>query len=166
MIQTRYRPGQYPQGLLPFIQKADYIEVKRVKTHKPLREFIAGCFSYSPAWLTFLYWLRGQLVPLIGLKGHGAVQMQPISAKDVPFVKGKKAAFFTVMHAEGNLWVSAAKDRHLTAYLAVEKQQDTIQLYTLIEYHHWTGRLYYAVISPFHHVVVNNMIRAGALSTH
>ncbi|GGJ45897.1 DUF2867 domain-containing protein [Deinococcus roseus] len=163
MIRTQYSPGQYPQGLLPFTRKAHYIEVKRVQTRKPLRDFIAGCFSYSPSWLSFLYWLRGKLVPLIGLKGHGVLEMQRLTARDIPFVKGKKAAFFTVHHAEGNLWVAGASEKHLTAYLAIEKQQDHIQFYTLIEYHHWTGRLYYAIIAPFHHLVVNNMIRAGLL---
>lgn len=161
MIHTRFKADAPPRALVPFLKKAHYIEVKTFQSRQGLRDFLAGCFSYSPSWLTLLYAIRGKLVPLLGLQGHGAPQFKKVAPQDVPFRKGQKMAFFTVQHAEGNLWISGVSDKHLTAYLAAEKEQEHIRMYTLIEYHHWTGRLYYFIIAPFHHLVVNAMIRAG-----
>ena len=111
--------------------------------------------------MLFLFWLRGKLVPLIGLKGSPVPEMRQLTARDIPFEAGKHAAFFTVKYASKNLWVAGITEKHLTAHLAAEKTGNTLKVYTLVTYHHWTGRLYYSIIRPFHHLVVNGMIREG-----
>lgn len=164
-IQT-YHPLQ------TFTRQANHVDSKKGVVPVPatdltLRQFIVGAMNYSPAWLKFLYHVRGWFVPLLGLHQEGIPQFAPLTPAELPMTAGGQCQIFTVSAAaEGAHWIAAATDKHLTAYLGVVQerlpdQQTQFHMVTVVHYHHWTGPVYFNVIRPFHHLVVQKMLEAG-----
>ena len=164
-IQT-YNPLQ------TFTHQANHIDVKKGVASVPasdlaLRQFITGAMNYSPAWLKFLYHVRGWFVPVLGLKQEGVPQPTHLAPADLPMTAGGRSHIFVVASAaEGAHWIASTKDTHLTAYLGVVQEpltatQSQFYMVTIVHYHHWTGPVYFNVIRPFHHLVVQKMLEAG-----
>ena len=117
-----------------------------------------------------LYRIRQILVCLLGLVKHEKPAALPAyRPEDISFIPGEWVSFFKVCRAqEEKYWVSETpKDRHLTAYFGIiaDKQnsgQTTYNVITAITYLHWPGPVYFNVIRPFHHLVVSQMMKAGA----
>lgn len=84
--------------------------------------------------------------------------------EDVPFAPGGRIGFFSVVEGvEDRHLLLEASDSHLAAYLAIVADGDgRYRMVTVVRYLHWTGRLYFAVIRPFHWLVVRGMARAGS----
>lgn len=145
---------------------SDHIDSKSYQGVGQMSDFLSGFLSYSPAWLQTLYYIRGVFVRFLGMK-----QEQPpdMGAKDqvVPMETGEKAAIFTVEDAKAeDYWLVSATEKHLTAYLCVtasdiELSPRTFTVITLVKYNHWTGIIYFNVIKLFHHIVVDQMAKAG-----
>ena len=53
--------------IAPLMEGADHIDIKTVQGNLTMREFIAAFLSYQPAWITFLYHVRGGFVRLLGM---------------------------------------------------------------------------------------------------
>ncbi|MCL4254022.1 MAG: DUF2867 domain-containing protein [Anaerolineae bacterium] len=157
---------QQTPAILKYAQNAHHIDVKTFTGDCTLREFIAGMFSYYPAWIKMLYRIRWGFVRVLGMKQEGIPQMHHMRPEDVNFTKGEKQAFFTVHDAqEDAYWIAGASESHLTAYLGVIADPTTtakqFHVVTIVYHHRWTGRVYFNVIRPFHHVVVHQMGQAG-----
>jgi len=159
---------QQTPAISHYAQNAHHIDVKVFEATITLREFLAGMFSYYPAWIKMLYRVRWGFVRLLGMKQAGIPQMSHIRPEDVNFAKGDKQAFFTVYDAqEDAYWLAGASESHLTAYLGViaeptAGQVTKFHVVTIVHHKRWTGRVYFNVIRPFHHVVVHKMGQAGA----
>ena len=153
-------------NLATLAETADHIDIKTISGDVGLRQFIANMFSYTPGWMTFLYGVRWFFVRLLGMKQEGVPKGAIVQPEDISFVSGDPATFFTVhMAEEHKYWFAAAKESHLTAHLGVIMEPDSPQnrfhVLTLVHYHNWTGRVYFNVIRPFHHIVVRQMMKAG-----
>jgi hypothetical protein len=156
-------------GIARLLEGSNYVDVKTVEGQTSLRQFIASMLSYYPGWIVFLYRIRAILVKLLGLYKHPAPEALPeLGAEDVSFVVGEAVNFFTVRLAEEkHYWVGETpEDKHLRAYLGVvvepvEDNRKCFQVATIVYYKHWTGRVYFNLIRPFHHLVVGRMMRAG-----
>ena len=148
---------------------ADHVDVKTVDGEVSLREFLANMFSYYPSWIKFLYRVRGVFVRLLGMKQEGIPQMKKLRPEDISFTAGEKAGFFQVKAAEENrFYLAGATESHLTAHLAIVREplndvMNRFHLITIVHYHRWTGPVYFNVIRPFHHLVVNQMGKAGVI---
>ncbi|HEY1011808.1 MAG TPA: DUF2867 domain-containing protein, partial [Herpetosiphonaceae bacterium] len=161
------------QPLAEALAGADHVDVKTAEFDggglapaELLREAIAGCFGYQPAWITALYHVRRGFVRLLGMRQEGVPQAQRLHAADVPMAPGAKLGFFTVAAAEeGRHWLAGASESHLTARLGLVLEQAAgatrLHAVTIVHYHRWTGPVYFNVIRPFHHLVVAGMLRAG-----
>lgn len=144
----------------------DHIDSKSYQGEGLMSDFLSGFLSYQPAWLKGLYHVRGVFVRLLGMKQEKTPDM---GEKDqvIPMQAGEKAAIFTVNDAKHeDYWLVSATEKHLTAYLCVtatdiETSPRTFNVITLVKYHHWTGIIYFTVIKPFHHIVVDQMAKAG-----
>ena len=153
--------------IAPLMEGADHIDIKTVEGPLTLREFIAGLFAYQPAWMTFLYHVRGWFVRLLGMTQEGVPQAMQMRPEDVPMSAGKPAAFFTVALAEEErYWFAGISESHLTAQLGVVVEPladgaNRFHVVTVVHYHRWTGPVYFNVIRPFHHLVVYRMAKAA-----
>lgn len=147
---------------------ADHIHVKSVECRKNLREFLAASLSYMPGWMRFLYRVRWVFVRLLGASQDSLPSRPNIDPKDVAFAKGREASFFTVASAcEERYWLGEATDKMITGYLGVFAEPlgdgaNRFHIVTMVKYRHWTGRIYFAAITPFHHLVVYFMAREAA----
>ncbi|MGB0385340.1 MAG: DUF2867 domain-containing protein [Ardenticatenaceae bacterium] len=158
---------QVPE-IASLMEGADHMDIKTVQGELGMREFIAGLLSYQPAWMTFLYHVRGWFVRLLGMRQHGVPQAPHMRPEDVPMKVGQPALFFTVVLAEEErYWFSEISESHLTAHLGVVVEPLTdgrkhFHVVTLVHYNSWAGPIYFNVIRPFHHIVVYSMAK-GAL---
>lgn len=157
------RPVPAIDALLP---GADHVDVKTIDTDRPMRPFVAALLSYHPGWLRALYRLRSWIVPLLGLRS-GAPAFAPMDPAAVPMEAGAAAAFFTVESArEDDHWIASASESHLTAHLGVVTERIggrfRHHVITIVHHRSWAGPVYFAVIRPFHHLVVRAMMRAAA----
>ncbi len=149
------------------ISDADHVDIKTAESSLSLREFVAGMMNYQPGWMSFLYRVRWLFVRLLGMKQEGIPHVPHLTPEDIPMTPGKMLAFFEVKLAEEDRYICmSATEKHLTAALAVvcepiDAGHNRFYVLTVVHYHHWTGIIYFNVIRPFHHVVVNHMIQAG-----
>ena len=155
--------------MAPLFERSDYVDIKIVEGHTPLRQFIAAMLSYYPWWIVRLYRIRTVLVKILGLVEHEAPEVLPnLRAEEVSFVPGDAVTFFTVRLAEEErYWVGETpEDKHLKAYFGVVVEplaegRRRFHVATIVHYKHWSGPVYFNLIRPFHHLVVSRMARAG-----
>lgn len=153
--------------LKPYLKDLDHMDVKTIEGDVSMREFIASAISYQPAWVTFLYRVRWGFVRLLGMKQEGIPKSVNMKPEDVPMNKGEYATFFKVdVAVEDKVWLAGISEAHLTASLGVvmeplENGVNRFYVLTLVRYNKWTGPVYFNVIRPFHHIVVNQMSKAG-----
>jgi hypothetical protein len=161
----------YVRGLAvlqPLLEKANHVDVKTVESTVSMTEFIAGTLNYQPAWLSFLFAVRSVFVRALGIRHNGQPVPQSMQPEQVPLQAGQSASFFKVRLAQADsYWAAEAIDTHLSAILAVvveplDLQHKRFHVLTIVHYHKWTGPLYFNIIRPFHHVVVQQMAKAGA----
>ncbi len=149
------------------ISDANHVDVKQFEGEVRLRQFLASMLSYNPGWIKFLYHVRGGFVRLLGMKQDGIPQMDRIKPEEIAMTPGDQAAFFEVKAAEeDHFYIAGATESHLTAHLIVVREPINEQLnrfyvITVVHYHRWTGPVYFNVIRPFHHIVVEQMGQAG-----
>lgn len=155
-------------ALAAYLDRADHVDVKTAQGPVDLRQFIAAMFGRKPAWVTFLFRLRGLLAALLGLEQPEVIADSVMRPEDVSFEPGRPAAFFTVTGGrENDWWLAGAGDKHLNAWIAVAIEPlggpvNRFHVATIVHYKHWTGPVYFNLIRPFHHLVVSRMVRAGA----
>jgi len=153
--------------LASLFDKADYVDHKTIECTKPLREFLAGVFSYKPRWITFLYMVRAVFVRLLGMRQE-PVTIPPVTAEGLSFTPGSPCNVFTVTHGKEDCYLAVGhEDTHLRADLLVAAEplgngRNRFHVVTIVHHKHWTGPVYFTVIRPFHHLVAHFMMRAGA----
>jgi len=151
------------------LEDADYVDIKRFNGEVSLREFLASALSYYPWWIVMLYCIRSIVVKILGLEKQEMPDELPnLKPEEISFTPGESATFFIVhMAKENRYWIAETpEDKHLKAYLGivVEPLQGKLKRFymiTTIQYKHWTGPVYFNLIRPFHHLVVNRMAKAG-----
>jgi hypothetical protein len=90
---------------------------------------------------------------------------------DVSFEPGAAAGSFTVRAGDPERYlVVGADDSHLSGYLTVVATpvagaRKRFQVGTIVRFHNRVGPAYFALIKPFHHLVIRGMLRAGAART-
>lgn len=158
---------QYPT-IKALADGADHVDIKHYEGDVSLREFVAGFINYHPKWIQFLYGVRGVFVRVLGMRQTGVPPAPNFRAEDIPMQRGERLAIFKVDDAqEDHYFVASAADTHLIAYVAIIAQpisagRNRFYVATIVKYRHWTGVVYFNVIRPFHHVVVDKMASAGA----
>ena len=151
--------------LAPLMDAADRIHVRSVETDLPLRTLVVRVLSYTPGWMLGLYRLRAVLVRLLGTRQEGMPGRVALEPEEVSFTPGDPAAFFTVAAAEeGLFWAASARDGIIEGTLAVARESvpggpDRCHVLTLARFVRPAGRVYFTIITPFHHLVVAGMLR-------
>ena len=156
------------QELRPILEDADHVDVKTVEGKVDLRVFISSMMTYQPWMVTQLYRVRAVLVRLLGMKQEGIPKPVIIPPDRIPMEKGSDISFFkVVLTKEDSYWVAEARDKHLSAYLAViveplQGSSNRFHVMTVVHYLNWTGPVYFNLIRPFHHLIVKKLALEGA----
>ncbi|MGB7340721.1 MAG: DUF2867 domain-containing protein [Phototrophicaceae bacterium] len=144
----------------------DHFDVKTIEGEVTLREFIVGMLGYHPIWIKALYTIRSGFVRLLGMTQQN-IPVSTFTPQTVPFEVDKWSSFFQVYSAQENAyWIGTAHDEHLDAYIIIaqeplENGKSRFHVGTIVHYNNWAGPIYFNVIRPFHHLVVQSMMQAG-----
>lgn len=145
------------------LAEADVIDVKTYRGQVPLREFTAGALTMDSRVAQGLFAVRAVFAKLLRLDTAQVPARVRLRPEDIGFTPGHPVSFFTVVRGEEDRYLlMVVKDNHLDGYLAiVTRPGGVIHVVTLVKYHRGVGKLYFTLIRPFHHVVVDRMARGG-----
>jgi hypothetical protein len=116
--------------------------------------------GHPPRWIEALLTLRHVLVAPIGLKTSGKGEYPP----------RETIGLFPILTQTPGRLVAGLDDKHLDFRVVVDVGASSSDLEagqrvtatTLVKTHNWFGRLYLAIIMPFHRVVVPALLRKMA----
>jgi hypothetical protein len=110
-------------------------------------------FAHSPAWIDALLRLRNMMVTPLGLKTSGAAETTPRGMIGI----------FPVLSETPDRLVAGLDDKHLNFRVVVDVatsgQRQDVTATTLVLTHNLPGRVYLAIIVPFHRLIVPAMMR-------
>jgi hypothetical protein len=120
-------------------------------------------FSRNPRWISALLALRNRLGALIGLKGTEDAG----SGENMSSEKIRRIGFFPVVSQTADRIVMGFDDWHLdfrvvVDVLALGGDRRQVTATTLVRTHNWVGRVYLALIMPFHRIIVRTMLAQAA----
>jgi len=138
-----------PHPALPGADWGDCFEVMVSESGVTAEIAARQAFERMPKWVGGLMALRNLMVRPFGLQGNPEA-----TAAGVP-----RVGMFPVIRNDPNEIVLGFDDRHLDFRIVVqtvtlENQQTSVRMMTLVERHNSLGRLYLAVIMPFHKLIV------------
>jgi len=155
------------EDLLPTV---DVVDVKTARGAVTLREFTAGALGHGPLWIKALFAVRMIVAQALRLDTTGISDSRRLRPEKVSFTPGDQASFFTVVRGEEDHYLLLkVTDNHLIAWLAIitdnAQPESEFKVATLVKYLRPTGRFYYNLIRPFHHLVLLSMCSAATKSS-
>ncbi|MDH6307000.1 hypothetical protein M2459_003675 [Parabacteroides sp. PF5-5] len=123
-------------------------------------DIIISFFTDMPAWVKALFRLRNFMVQFVGLKGSNE---RTEELKDC-IRTGGKSGFISVPDKNNHETVLLLEDKHLNAYLSVhiantDNNKKNVSLITVVHFNNRLGNVYFAIIQPFHKIVVKSMLK-------
>lgn len=114
-------------------------------------ENLLRAFLQAPApWVHRLMRWRDRLVAPLGLK----VAATPLPQAGQSLVVGERYGVFRVIAASRDAVLLGEDDRHLDFRLLLRWQPGELHMTTAVKPHHIGGRVYLALVTPFHHLIV------------
>lgn len=146
-------PVTLPHPALPYADWADCYELRvqgSALTATSAAERTLGDF---PGWVRTLMWLRNAVVRPFGLKGSGH---HPASRQHM-------IGFFPVISRSDEQIVLGFDDTHLDFRIVADIRQvghaeQIVSVTTLVYRKILLGKIYIAVITPFHRLIVRTML--------
>ncbi len=124
-------------------------------------EPIAAFLQSSPKWFDYLFKLRNVVVKKLGLK-VGMVNLDEINP---PFSIGNKFGLFELFEINSTEGILGENDFHLDFRLSFKIDEDNVlHVTTAIVFNNIFGKIYLAVIKPFHRFIVPFTLKIMAKS--
>ena len=124
--------------------EGDFLDCYSVASNLPARQ-AAEIITAFPGWVRFLVALRGLMVAPFGLRARGP------SARD-------QIGEFPVEIETPDEVIAGFNDRHLDFRISVRSRDGEVSLATWVRRHNLSGRLYLALILPFHIAIARNAL--------
>lgn len=158
---TDFSPGEpvevtprLPDAALPEADWADAFEITTRRHFASMREIAQATVGSMPSWSRRLLKIRNIVVRPFGLKPDGIT--------DAPDRDGR-IDIFPILDESPDRIVLGLDDAHLNFRIVIERNvMETggqIRVTTLVQRHNLFGRLYIAVITPFHKAIAAASIR-------
>jgi hypothetical protein len=159
-------------GLNANVDYVDRFDVS-IPTSDPFRReysidyLTALLFTSMPKWAHALFAMRNRLGALVGLK-PGDLSLPANVSRDVHYPIASRAIFFTVSHRTKDEIVMAETDRHLDFRASVRRASkddavSTLSVTTVVCFNNAWGRWYFALIRPFHVLILRSLLRSVAV---
>jgi Protein of unknown function (DUF2867) len=125
--------------------------ITRTVSHPTAMAAAQHVFNSSPAWVTSLLNLRNRIVSVFGLVHKPPAEIGAIG-------------MFPIVSQTADRVVLGFDDKHLDFRIVVNLRQaeNAVLLTTLVQPHNVFGRLYLAVVKPFHRLIVPTMLSRAA----
>ena len=145
---------------------ANYVDTFEVDfcTNRPVAadDVMIGFWTSAPEWVNWLFTLRDWLVKPFGIQTGAAGKNNELFEKAIR--EGGSYRFVEVVDKSDTETVIAADDKHLKMYLSVKAERvgeghHNLRISTVVHFHNWLGRAYFAVICLFHYFIVKNTIK-------
>ena len=144
-----------------------YRDAFRVIVNKPeleAREVYHSIFGFLPKPVQLALALRNSIVKHLGF----AVSNTEMSLPLEEIATGKKAGFLTIEHVDPSEIVCGAYEPNMDMWLSVLKLSDQeFAVSTLVNLKTKTGKIYMAIIKPFHKLIakycIKQALKAGRL---
>lgn len=149
-------PFSLPSPFLEGANWGDRFEVLTTRAFASPKDAVDILFSRKPPfWVRALNTTRNKVVGLIGLK-NGEIS-----------VDQEKAGGFPITHQSDEAVVFGFDDWHLDFRVVVETRPvdggTLVAVSTLVQRKHWFGYLYIFTITPFHKLIVQNILKQVAV---
>ncbi len=160
MVEIRKLENQPDTSIITRNMEGDihYIDSFSIKLEKrnnySIDYLTALLFTSTPGWARMFLKLRDFLVKPFGLQ-IGMPEQKSLETS-LHYNIGDRAIFFSVIDKSESEIVMAEDDKHLyfRTSLSVERTSDQnvdmIYLTTLVHFHNIWGKLYFAIVKPFH----------------
>ncbi len=139
------------------LKQVDFKDTFSTTNHKDNLKTVAHLiFGTFPKWVSVLMNLRNALVKPFGLK----VDMP--KDYNVDYKVGGYNGFFKIYNILDDELIIGADDKHLKFRVSIYNSteiQFNIKVTTLVEYNNTFGKIYMAIVAPFHRVVVKSMVK-------
>jgi hypothetical protein len=142
--------------LLAGAQFADAFRIEVADRALNARQAAEHMIARQPRWAEALVTLRNILVTPFGLKTSGAGTVAP----------REMIGIFPIVSERPDRLVAGFNDKHLDFRLVVDVATSgaiqNVTATTLVLTHNWLGRIYLAIILPFHRLIVRSLLRQVA----
>ena len=123
-------------------------------------DIIISFFTDAPGWVKALLRLRNFLVQFVGLKGS----KQDTEKLEDCIRTGAKSGFISVPDKNDHETILLLEDKHLGAYLSahianMDNNKKNVSLITVVHFNNRLGNVYFAIIKPFHKIVVKSLLK-------
>ena len=150
-------------SIAPLLAAAQFADAYRLAVDEPALDAVAAAqriFARTPKWISRLLALRNLLVAPLGLKGTGDSQGGATPAR---------IGFFPVVSQTPDRVVLGFDDKHLDFRVIVDVSTPelgvrSVTATTLVRQNNRFGRLYLAIVLPFHRVIAPAMLAQASRS--
>lgn len=151
--RTHSVPVTLPHPALPLADWADCYELVVPGQSTNAISASRRAMGVFPIWARALLWLRNLVVRPFGLKGSG----------DHPGSQTEMIGFFPVISKSSEQAVLGFDDTHLDFRIVIDVRQagelaQRVSVTTLVRRKILLGKIYIAVITPFHRLIVRTML--------
>jgi len=156
-MKVKEEPIPKTEGIKTALPRIDFSDSFSTTNHTDdLGTISNSIFGTVPKWIEFLLKIRNAIVKLFGLKTEKPEDF------NTNFRVGGYIGFFKIYSIEDCEIILGADDKHLNFRVSIynsKEEQFNIKVTTLVEYNNRFGRIYMAVVKPFHHVIVKIMVK-------
>ena len=149
-------PAADTQPLLAGAQFADAFRIEVADRNLDARQAAERMMARQPRWAEALLSLRNMLVAPFGLKTSGA---SAAASREM-------VGIFPILSQTPDRLVAGFNDSHLDFRVVVDVTAPgdvrQVTATTLVLTHNWLGRIYLAIILPFHRMIVPALLRQVA----
>ncbi|WP_106744761.1 DUF2867 domain-containing protein [Yoonia maritima] len=144
MTNVRKTPLPSNSQLWQMVEPGDFIDGYAVQS--PLSPQQAAKIGFSmPSWANALLALRNTIVKPLGLKTESS--------------DTGDGAIFPVQFEDENERIIGTDDSHLNFRISVMRQDGMIHMATWVHRNNLVGRIYLAIVMPFHILIVRDAMR-------
>lgn len=159
---TRVPDDSMVSAALPGAHYADcYVTADPHPETSALQAWLDGV-ARTPGWIDALMALRNRAVRLVGLKDLGALGPGALRRDAASYRCGDRVGIFEIWHLSPDEVVMGQKDRHLDVRVSLCKRrhfgEPVLAQSTVVHVHNALGRLYMAVVTPFHRRIARTML--------
>jgi hypothetical protein len=159
-------PASLLENALPRLDYADAFRGE-IRPPGPLQpeDVFKALFGSTPRWIDSLLFLRNKLVARVGLKVPSQSPRHRLEAFQV--APGQSLGLFKIMAKNNREVLAGQDDRHLdfrVSFLLETLEAEGTPAYgftltTGVTMHNRLGRFYFALVKPFHRLIVPAMMR-------
>lgn len=143
-----------------YIKAGDFMDCvhgAKVFPHMSAEKAVRIGILQMPAWVNKLMWLRNAIVRPFGID----TGKTPSFGKKNPsqLNMGDKIGVFNVILLSENEVILGADDKHLNFRISAFRSDAGYYLATLVHTNNWFGKIYLALVMPFHRIITQNSMK-------